>query len=66
MDSRKGLTSETTSDTITAPEDDSECHVHLYIPEVLEDADQQLAYQEFIRSLSAILVKYAAEINLED
>lgn len=66
MKKRKNLTSDIASDTITVHTDETKYDVHLYAPEGLEDADQKLAYQEFINVLTAILVKYAAEIDLND
>lgn len=62
MENKKSLTSDTASDTITNPKDQATYHVHLYAPENLDGADQQLAYQEFISTLTEILVKYAADI----
>lgn len=37
--------------------------IEIRAPEKLESQEQQLAYENFINVLSAILVKYAAEVG---
>ena len=43
-----------------------EADICLKVPDESNDLDQKQAYQNFINVLSAILVKYAAEIDLDD
>lgn len=50
----------------SAPEKTQEPLTKVIIPESIQDSDQKLAYQEFINVLSAILMKYAAELKNND